>query len=304
MSQGKCYQVTLGARATAYAPRWRGCKIRSGDGGAPYGYAGRVRNLLGILTHVALLGCTARHAESPSRVEALDGGPTALDAALSAAVADAAVDTRSDAAIEVPCAPLVWAKEACLTQRARPEPMSPGDLAKWFSDHGAREPSEGFPLLCLERSVGPSSEAALFCERMTQPFEKVGGTDVFRVLLSDIILTVRKERAVTLFDRAYYVEVLDKEILERGPLFALDVDLNETGQEVVVRELAPHACAAAAASLREDETTAAREPDKVSRTVELAWARFDQKMLARVCANVGRYTWSGGAFVKTAERWQ
>jgi hypothetical protein len=253
---------------------------------------------LALLSFVPVLACAPEpRAEIRRSVDVVARRATTVDAvALPGAPADAAVE--SSAAVSVRCAPLVWTESACISERERPEPMSPELFAQWYADRGAQAPTEGFSPQCREVRVGPSAEAALACERMTQPYEKALGTDVFRVVLSYVIVAVRKGRAVTLFDRGYYVEVLDKEVLERGPLFALDVDLSESGQEVVVRELAPDACASAKALLREEERAAAGDPDEAARASRLAWTRFDEKILARTCANVGRYTWSAGAFVK------
>jgi hypothetical protein len=249
-----------------------------------------------LLSLIPVLGCRSpARVESRPPVEAPSVGATSVDAAAPyVALADGGADSGEVTAPR--CRPLVWAEAACVTGLPQPEPMPTETLAQWYADLGAPVPTETLPPQCHEMRVGPSSEAALVCERMNQPFERVGGEDVFRAVLNYVIVTVRKGRAVTLFDRAYYIEVFDKEVIERGPLFALDVELSASGTEVEVRELAPGACAAAAAFLADEERTRGREPDKAARASGLAWTRFDEKLLNRVCAGVGRYVWSGGAF--------
>jgi hypothetical protein len=238
--------------------------------------------------------------ETPPHVEAKNVVLPSVDASVDAGAPaeNIALDSTPDAGVTAPCTSLVWAESACLIQRDQTDPLDADVLAKWYADRGARAPSETPPPMCREDHVGPSSEAALVCDRMSQPFEKTGGTDVFRVVLDRVIVVVRKGRAVTIFDRPYYIEVLDKEVLERGPLFALDVELGSGGNEVDVRELAPDACATATKSLADEQKTASNDADKEARTTMLAWTRFDQKLLGRVCAGVGRYVWKDSAFAR------
>ncbi len=258
-------------------------------------------NFYGMRAIVLLLvaGC-APHVETQPHVEATKIVLPSVDASIDAAAPakNATIDSTPDAAAANPCTSLVWAEAACLTERNQADPLDADVLAKWYTDRGARAPSETPPPECREDRVGPSSEAALVCDRMSQPFEKMGGTDVFRVVLDRVIVVVRKGRAVTIFDRPYYIEVLDKEVLERGPLFALDVVLGSGGNEIDVRELAPGACAAATKSLVDEQKTASNDADKEARATMLAWTRFDQKLLGRACAGVGRYVWKDGTFAR------
>jgi hypothetical protein len=173
----------------------------------------------------------------------------------------------------------------------------------WYTSRGAKPPPNEIEPVCREITVGPKGEAALFCERIQHETRGQPGTPLhtYRVLTLVSVRTVRAKKAITLLEAPLQVDLLDKEDIDEGPLFALQIDEPDgsaAASEITLREPKEGACAEAALTLKSGRDNARASKDDVM----TAWARIDEDLRARICGAAGSYRWQNDRFVRTPAR--
>jgi hypothetical protein len=176
--------------------------------------------------------------------------------------------------------------------------LSSDDLAAWYAQRGAKPPKESTEPSCTAVKVGPDGEEALACALIKFPAEGDPSslTHVFRVTMDWVVRTVRGHQVQTLVSIRYLMDVLDKEMAEQAPLFAMDISLATGGQGIVVTEPRANACFQAAQKLAASQKEAAGVKDAQERRTTLAWEKFDAKLLASICKQPRLWTWQQGKF--------
>lgn len=176
--------------------------------------------------------------------------------------------------------------------------LSSDQIAAWYAERGAKPPKDSTEPSCAAVKVGPDGEEALACALIRFPAEGDPGspTHVFRVTMDWAVRAVRGHRVQTLVSIRYLMDVLDKEMAEMGPLFAMGVSLAADGRSIAVTEPRANACAHAAQSIAARQKDVAADADAESRRINVAWEKFDGKILASICKQPRVWTWQKGAF--------
>ncbi|GMV14055.1 MAG: hypothetical protein AMXMBFR56_22790 [Polyangiaceae bacterium] len=194
---------------------------------------------------------------------------------------------------ETACRPLRLAK-ACVSQASQ-DWLDSEALASWYQSRGTKPP-QGIEPSCREIVLGSGSEAALWCERIQHESRGKPGTPLhtYRVLTLLSVRAVRSKRVEVLLEAPLRFDVLDKEDLEQGPAFELAVEARSPLTELVLGEPSDGACDEAEAELR--RRRAANDPSQV------AWARLDEELRARLCRAIGKYVLKGGRLQRVAPK--
>jgi hypothetical protein len=179
-----------------------------------------------------------------------------------------------------------------------PTALSSDQLGAWYAERGAKPPKDSTEPSCAAVKVGPDGEEALACALVRFPAagDPSSLTHVFRVTMDWVVRAVRGRRVQTLVSIRYLMDVLDKEMAEQAPLFAVGVSLAKGGQGIVVAEPRPNACFQAAQKLAASQKEAAAMKDADERRTRLAWEKFDAKILAGICKQPRVWTWQQGTF--------
>jgi hypothetical protein len=264
----------------------------------------RLASLAGLAVIAAAGSCTHR---SPTQTPAhpllreMAAQPAASSRPASSAPIGSATPPPSPSAPRAPapeCQKLTLV-DAC----SPPDPvesktaLSSDDLAAWYAQRGATPPNDSTEPSCAPVKVGPDGEQALACALIGFPEgDPSSPTHVFRVTMDWTVRAVRGHRVQTLASIRYLMDVLDKEMEEQTPLFAIGVSLAADGRSVAVTEPRPNACAQAAQKLAASQKEAAAAADAEERRVMLAWEKFDAKLLAGICKQPRVWTWQQGKF--------
>jgi hypothetical protein len=190
--------------------------------------------------------------------------------------------------------------DSCAPSRADYTWLDSTALTAWYASRGAKPPQHEIEPVCREIIVGPASEAALLCERIQHETRAKPGSPLhtYRVLTLLSVRTVRNKQALTLLEAPLQVDLFDKEELEDGPLFALELVEPQKPSELTLREPELGACAKAEQTLARyrDEARASKD------AVQLAWGRLDEELRARLCHAAGKYSWQNARFVRAPGR--
>lgn len=192
------------------------------------------------------------------------------------------------------CARLGWV-DACAKHVERTW-LDADAVEAWYKSRGATRPQGEIEPACREIIVGPGGEAALLCERIQHETRGQPGAPLhtFRVLAFISVRTVRGKAVVNLLEAPFQVDLLDKEELDEGPLFALELNDLELPSQLVLREPGDGACAKAEQRLKADRDQARASKDLVM----AAWTRLDEEMRARICSAAGSYRFQNGRFMR------
>lgn len=244
--------------------------------------------------------------------------PSASAATSSAPAASSSVAPIAPAAsarAEVVCDRLRWAPGVCWTDATEAPGAGERVVASdWLRARGvgegaiqAREAGLVLGEGCRAVAARPAGEEILACWATTQ-LRSPADAAVYRQIDRLRVLTVRKGQPVTLLDAPVAVANFDDGPVPVQPgatrpsreraLMALVVDLREAGSRVVVREPSPGACAAASKGRDADLAAANADRGPGGATVR-AMAELDRRALSVVCAMVGDYTHSRGAYVRS-----
>ncbi len=213
------------------------------------------------------------------------------------------------------CDRLRWAPGVCWTDAE--EAPGAGDavvVSEWLRARGvgegaikAREASVVLGERCRAVAARPGGEEILACWAVTQAKSPTDAT-VYRQIDRARVLAVRGGKAVTLLDAPVALASFDEVPTPSRPgaprasreraLLALVVDFREAATRVVVREPSPGACLAVTRA-RDAELAAAAADRGPGGALLRAMMEHDRRVLAVVCAMVGEYTYSGGAYVRS-----
>jgi hypothetical protein len=173
-------------------------------------------------------------------------------------------------------------------------------VESWYKSRGAKRPQDEIEPVCRELTVGPRGEAALLCHRIQHETRGQPGAPLhtFRVLAFISVRAVRGKKVINLLEAPYQVDLLDKEELDEGPLFALELDDLALTDRLVLREPEDGACAKAEQKLKADRDQARASKD----AVVAAWTRLDEEMRARICGAAGSYRFHHDRFMREAPR--
>lgn len=193
-----------------------------------------------------------------------------------------------------PCRPLQYAPSVCTGGRPLVVDDSAGqgatltdldDFDGWFRARGAAPPKRDTESWCQSARFGV--EEAVICGpiRHVQRGRVGSGSWYYRVLERRQIYVVRGHRALSVFDRPVSLMPLDSFDVDDGPLFSIEIHLED--HALTLRERQPGSCAEARAELASNQRDAKRDKD----TTQLGWSRLDQSLVEELCAGLGRYTW-------------